>query len=100
MNGEHVPGVDLLDPDAIEAALIAAFPDWTVENTRASGAEQTMMAGPGDRGAIDVGYGPQSVTTTCYGMEPEQWNVVISTLVDLGLPLYDPQIGYRFDEDE
>jgi len=86
-----------ITPQAVEAALIAAFPDWAAERTRADGADQTMLAGPGDRGAVDVSYSPQMVTTTCYGMEPEQWNVVISAVVDLGSPMYDPQISYRFD---
>jgi len=59
-----------------------------------------MLAVLGDRGAVYVSHSPQMVTTTCYGMEPEQWNVVISAVVDLGLPLYDPQISYRFDVEE
>ncbi|WIE79885.1 hypothetical protein [Curtobacterium sp. MCSS17_016] len=97
VEGEHVPELEAIDHEAVEAVLIAAFPDWAVERTRADGADQTMLAGPGDRGAVDVSYSPQMVTTTCYGMEPDQWNVVISAVVDLGLPLYDPQISYRFD---
>ncbi|KQR26751.1 hypothetical protein [Curtobacterium sp. Leaf154] len=97
VDGEHVSGLEALDHEAVEAALIAAFPHWAVEKTRADGADQTMLAGPGNRGAIDVSYSPQMVTTTCYGMDSEQWNVVISAVVDLRLPLYDPQISYRFD---
>ncbi|OII09269.1 hypothetical protein BIU97_12055 [Curtobacterium sp. MCBA15_009] len=100
VNGEVVPEVEALEPAAIEAALIAAFPDWEAGPTLADGSGQTMLAAPGDGGAIDVGYGSQMVTATCYGLEPEQWNVVISAVVDLGLPLYDPQIGHRFDGHE
>jgi hypothetical protein len=95
--GETVDGLEPLDDEAAERAIVAAFPSWTVEVDRTAGADQTMLAAPGDHGAIDVGYLPQAVVATCYGMEPDDWNIVIRTFTDLGLPLYDPQISHRFD---
>ncbi|WP_439690291.1 hypothetical protein ACRQ4C_04585 [Curtobacterium sp. SP.BCp] len=96
-DGVTVDGLEPLDPGLAERAIITAFPTWTVELARADGGNQTMLAGPGERGAIDVGYLPQAVVATCYGMDPEEWNVVIRAFTDLGMPLYDPQIGHRFD---
>lgn len=96
MQGDDVDGLEPIDPDAAEAALVAAFPDWAVEVRRADVPEQTML-GFEDTMGIDVGYRAQCVTVTCYGMGESEWNVVIGTMADLGYPLYDPQISYRFD---
>ena len=49
MEGEPVVGLDLLDLDAAEQALIEAFPGWTVEAHRAEGGEQTMLISPPSR---------------------------------------------------
>jgi len=90
-------GLDLLDLDGAEQALIEAFPGWTVEAHRAEGGEQTMLISPDQRASIDAGYSPESVTVSCSWMSGEQYNLVIQAMATLQLPLYDPQIDERFD---
>lgn len=97
MEGKPVAGLDLLDLDAAEQALIGAFPDWTVEARRADGGEQTVLFSPGQRASIDAGYSAESVTVSCSWMSGEQYNLVIQAMATLHLPLYDPQIDERFD---
>lgn len=97
MEGEPVVGLDLLDLDAAEQALIEAFPGWTVEARRAEGGEQTMLISSDRRASIDAGYSPESVTVSCSWMSGEQYNLVIQAMGTLQLPLYDPQIDERFD---
>lgn len=97
MEGEPVAGLDLLDLDAAEQALIGAFSDWTVEARRADGGEQTILFSPDQRASIDAGYSPESVTVSCSWMSGEQYNLVIQAMATLQLPLYDPQIDERFD---
>lgn len=98
MDGQSVPGLEVLDASTGERAIIAAFPDWAVGATRADGGEQTALEAPDQHRAVMVDYLPQAVTASCYGMGPDDWNRVISAFVDLGWPLYDPQIDARFDE--
>jgi hypothetical protein len=97
MNGKHkIRGLEPLNLAIIDDALLSEFADWTVEKRRTVGNPQTMLAGPGDKGGLDIGYTPQSVTVTCYGMDEDGWNRVIDVMIAQNLPLYDPQINQRF----
>jgi hypothetical protein len=97
MNGKSVRGLDKLDLDQIENALIAAFPDWHVETRRTPTNSQTMLDQGENGGGLDIGYTPQSVTVTCYHTGEKEWNEIIEVMAELKLPLYDPQINERFD---
>lgn len=97
MNAETVPGLEPLDADAAERAIIAAFPDWVVEGARADGGSQTALGAPDQSAGLMIDYSAQCVSASCYGMGPDEWNRVIGPLVGLGWPLYDPQIDARFD---
>lgn len=96
-DGKRVRGLDKLDLNEIETALIAAFPSWQIEARRAPNSEQTMLDQGEDGGGLDIGYTSQSVTVTCYRTGEPEWNVIIDAMAALRLPLYDPQINERFD---
>jgi hypothetical protein len=95
--GESVRGLDKLDLDQIEAALIAAFPDWEVVTRRTPNNSQTMLDQGENGGGLDIGYTPQSVIVTCNHTSEKEWNEIIEVMAGLRLPLYDPQINERFD---
>lgn len=97
MRGKSVRGLETLDLDAIETALISAFPSWEVEVRRTAANQQTMIRHPDGNGALDIGYTSQSVVVTCYGTSASQWNDIIEVMAAQKLPLYDPQVGERFD---
>jgi hypothetical protein len=95
--GKSVRGLDKLDLDEIEAALIAAFPDWEVVVRRSPDNQQTMLDQGDGGGGLDIGYTPQSVTVTCYHTTENEWNTIIEAMAKLKLPLYDAQVNKRFD---
>jgi hypothetical protein len=97
LKGKTVRGLDHLSHDQVEAALIAAFPDWKVEVRRTSSHQQTLLEQTDGNGSLDIGYTSQSVTVTCYSTGEEEWNTIIDAMAVLNLPLYDPQINERFD---
>ena len=43
---------------------------------------------------------PQFVRIDCYGMKGEDMNKFIDILDEYGCPLYDSQVGERFDNHE
>lgn len=95
-SGKRIRGLDVLDLDRAEAALIGAFPSWTIETRRSATSAQTALSAPDASGGLDIAYTPQSVIVTCYGTGPDEWNRVIDAMLSLDLPLYDPQIDERF----
>ena len=97
MKGKTVRGLESLDLAQVETSLIAAFSDWTVVVHRTPSIEQTMLEQVNGEGGLDIGYRPQSVTVTCYKTGEREWNRIIDAMVSLKLPLYDPQVGQRFD---
>ena len=42
----------------------------------------------------------QSVMIDCYGMDGEDMNKFIDILFEYGCPLYDPQVGERYDDND
>jgi len=95
----EIEGLDLLDLPAIEAAVLSAFRDWTVDASRDStGGVQTMLSAPGGQGAFDIEYSPRSVICTCYGLDGPTMNRFMDVMFTFDLPLYDPQIEERFDQ--
>jgi hypothetical protein len=95
IEGKPVRGLEAMDADAVETALLAAFPDWRRDATRSTTPRQTMLADD-DRGAMDVFWTADGVIASCYGMGPDDLNRVIDVMIELRMPLYDPQIDERF----
>src|SRR3954451_10973760 len=84
--GDTVEGLDLLNLDDAERALIAAFPGWTLEAQRSTTGAQTVLQRSEGAGTLDVGYTPQSVTVTCYATGPNEWNLLIDAMFTQQLP--------------
>jgi hypothetical protein len=50
-----------------------------------------------DRGSFQLSTSPQFFRVDCYGMTSEDMNKFIEIANEFGCPLYDPQVGRRFD---
>ena len=50
-----------------------------------------------DRGAFQLYTTDQYVCVHCYGMTGDDMNIFIDILLEFDCPLYDPQVGERFD---
>lgn len=95
--GASVPGLAELNLSAIESEIISAFRLWRVEARISPDTLQTILIGPDDQAGLDITYTPQSVSVSCYGTGPAEWNSIIGVMVRLDLPLFDPQTSERFD---
>lgn len=48
-------------------------------------------------GAFQLYVMPQLICANCTGMAGEDMNKIIDVLLEFNCPLYDPQVGKRFD---
>ena len=88
--GETVEGLEELPIDEMLARLQVLVPDaWEKVD------DQSWESS--DRGIFQVSTTPQSLRVDCYGMKGEDMNVFIDLGSDFDCPLYDPQVGARFD---
>ncbi len=67
----------------------AEFADWT-----AVGEKDYEKDGCG---AFSISVTPQSVRFDCYDMSGEDMNRLMDVMQEFDCPLYDPQLGERFD---
>ena len=51
----------------------------------------------GEIGAFQLLTTPQFISVDCYGMDRDGINRIIEIASEFKLPLYDPQLGKRFD---
>lgn len=72
--------------------ITEAFSDWDKVDENSF----EMVA----EGAFQIMTTPQFVGIDCYGMEGEDMDKFINILDKYGYPLYDPQVGERFDNHE
>jgi hypothetical protein len=89
-NGEFVDGLETLPISAMIEAVKSAFsPGW----------EQTDSEtwDGGERGIFQVFTTSQFFRADCYGMEGDDMNRLIEIGLQFGCPLYDPQVGKRYD---
>ncbi|MGC4005742.1 MAG: hypothetical protein QM811_22525 [Pirellulales bacterium] len=88
-NGELVDGLQNLPIDAMMSRVGEVFADWVrLDNVTFDG---------GDRGGFQVFTTPQFFRVDCSGMDGEELNKFIDIGQEFGCPLYDPQVGERFD---
>lgn len=90
--GRQVDTVTDLVADDVEATLRTGLPGWTHD----ANLLQPPGAPAGGTPAIDVMIGAQHVVFTAYGATGDQLNEIIDAMLELGLRLYDPQLGERF----
>ena len=89
-NGDQVDGLETLPIPEIIAAVSSAFSaGWEHPD------KETWEGG--DRGIFQVFTTPQFFRFDCYGMEDEDTNRLIEIGKNFGCPLYDPQVGKRYD---
>ena len=88
-DGERLEDFEDLPVKEILQKIAEAFSDW-----EALGPSDYEKAG---RGAFQISTTPQIVRFDCYGMQGEDLNRLIDVLAAFGCPLYDPQVGDRFD---
>ena len=89
--GEHVDGIDAVQPTRIAQAFAERLGDWAWDGQ--------MLTPPGSEPngpAFDVDIGAQMITFVGYGFTGELGNAIIDTMHPLGYRLYDPQVRERF----
>jgi len=88
-DGKTVEGLEEIPIDQFVARVIQEFADW-------ERLDETTFDG-GDRGSFQLTTAPQSFRVDCYGMDGEDMNRFIEIANEFECPLYDPQVGQRFD---
>jgi len=90
-DGGRVPGLEELPIEQIMARFKEVFAKrWTQldplnwERKRGSGAFQVFISS-------------QFFRVDCYGMKGEDMNTIIDIGLEFGCPLFDPQVGKRYD---
>lgn len=87
---EAVEGLEVLPVEAILEETGRAFPEWTALDPR-------NYEGP-NGGSFQISAAAQTVRFDCYSMEPADLRRFAPVLAKFGCPLYDPQLGVRFDK--
>lgn len=87
--GEEVEGLEDLPIEALLARIGEVFSDWEQ-------LDRLNYESPG-RGAFQLSTTRQSLRVDCYGMVGEDMNHFIDIGAEFACPLYDPQVGQRFD---
>ena len=90
-DGEEVDGLEELPIETMLARIGEVFSKWERIDDR-------NYEHP-DLGSFQLSTTSQFVRVDCYGMDGEDMNPFIDIGTEFGCPLYDPQVGQRFDED-
>ena len=88
----NIEGLENVPVDEIREKIAKAFSDWNKvdENSFENS----------NKGAFQITTTSQSVMIDCYGMDGEDMNKFIDILFEYGCPLYDPQVGERYDDND
>ncbi len=90
-NGDSVVGLQELPVDSIRGHIREVFSDW-------KWLDQDNCEGPPGKGSFALSATPQFVRFDCYSMSGVDRNRIFDAMTGkFGCPLYDPQIGERFD---
>ncbi|NCE63607.1 hypothetical protein D1159_03195 [Pseudoflavonifractor sp. 524-17] len=87
---EHIDGLDLLPVEDILRETAAVFQDWDRLDP--------FSYEKNGRSAFQISAAAQAVRFDCYCMEPADMRRFSSLMAKFGCPLYDPQLGVRFDK--
>lgn len=87
---EKVDGLEILPIEDILNEIAAAFPGW-----HAHGLTDYESEG---KGSFQISTAPQTVRFDCYAMEPADMRRFSAVMSKFACPLYDPQLGVRFDK--
>ena len=86
--GQQVEGLEDLPLPQILARLHEVLPGWKPTD------EETWES---DGRIFQIYTTPQFFRVDCYDLSEEEINAIISALGEFGCPLYDPQVGKRFE---
>ena len=92
-NGEAVEGLEVLPIGDLIGALereFSARPGWERTDEESWESESS--------GSFQIFQTPQFLRVDCYGMSGEDMNRIIDIAADFGCPLFDPQVGKRYDD--
>lgn len=87
-DGQTVEGLEDLPVDRMLSRIGDVFGDW---------AKLSPDTWEGKKGLFQILVTEQFFRVDCYGMEGEDMNQVIDVATEFGCPLYDPQVGVRYD---
>jgi hypothetical protein len=89
-NGVAVDGLERLPIEALLERVDDVFANWEkLDNVTFDG---------GERGSFQLFTTPQLFRVDCYGMSGDEMNRLIDIASEFSCPLYDPQVGKRFDK--
>ncbi|MDR2323935.1 MAG: hypothetical protein LBE51_00835 [Acidovorax sp.] len=88
--GKSIDGLEELPIEEMLNRLKILFSDGWVQLD-----EQNWEAS--NRGAFQISTTSQMLRVDCYGMSGDDMNRFIDLGTEFGCPLYDPQVGARFD---
>ena len=88
-DGQRVEGLEDLPIHAVVRRVNELFTDWEkLDDVTFDG---------GERGSFQLFTTPQFFRVDCYGMAGDEMNKFVDVGNEFGCPLYDPQVGQRFD---
>lgn len=88
-DGNEVEGLEDLPIDEIRRRIAEEFAkDWQ---------QLDHNTWEGESAAFQLYTTSQFFRVDCYGVLEEEMNRIIDVLSEFGCPLYDPQVGQRFD---
>ena len=90
-DGEIVEGLEDLPIEFILKDIVNEFKEWK------SDSDGTFFENVDGDGAFEIYYNRQFVRFDCYGMYDNDLNRLIDVMLKYDSPLYDPQVGQRFD---
>ena len=88
-DNKEMEGLEPLPTEHILKETAAAFSDWT--------APDSFHYESGEHGSFQISVTPQSVRFDCGAMELADMKRFSKVMSKFGCPLYDPQLGARFD---
>lgn len=87
-DGQKVDGLEDLPIERMLVRIEEVFSDWE---------KLSSDSWKSKKGAFQVFTTAQFLRVDCYGMDDEDINKMIDIAGEFDCPLYDPQVGTRFD---
>jgi hypothetical protein len=89
-DGVAIDGLEDLPIDQMARRVREVFSDW-------QRLDEVTFEG-GERGSFQLYLTPQLFRVDCYGMDGEDMNRLIDLAQEFHCPLYDPQVGQRYND--
>jgi hypothetical protein len=86
--GQQVEGLEDLPLSAILARLQEVLPGWKLTDGETWESHGRIF---------QIYTTPQFFRVACYDLSEEEINAIIAALGEFGCPLYDPQVGKRYE---